>query len=399
MLLLNTQANDSFEHGLRQLVGAHSLQIACSYLKPRGWLILRSLFGPDVLKRSRLIFTDQLGITDPHAIRLALDDGVTIHRFSGEVTFHPKCFLGFSEDGEPKKYVIGSANISVSALRTGVEAGVLGQEPERLRRLAQWVAHLFDNSSVALTPEILALMEEAWKSAAAARAKARLKIVVVAGKPVLAEGAGGLADTYEDAFDSISEPIGMLNFDYAGNNIRTLDRARWVLDHWPEVGSKASSELKLIGMASGGALTDLGVAAAKTKSHVALAEVWCKWLVATPDIELWNVNPRLLSAKRALSRFARMNPEVIGFFLANATDKSEKKLLQTIELLCSASDMVEQLTLKEIRVLSNLLPTNENMDSSVASTIHGYFANKGARGWEFEDRRMLVTAFRNALTA
>lgn len=328
-----------------------------------------------------------------------MNDGVATRVFHGNATYHPKCYLSLSSDGTPLRYVLGSANISLSALRTGVEVGLGGNEPSHLGELSIWFDEVYERRSIAVSTAMLGEMEDIWKLAAASRAKSRLKLVVTATGPGVAGSPADLAETYEDAFGSLATPIGMLNFDHAGNNIRTLQLARRALGNWPSADGKTVSEMKLLGFVSDGTLTSLGKAAKKTSTHEDLALAWCGWLLATADEDLYKVNAKLVAAKRSLLRFCSLSKEVSDFFIANALESSEKKLLQTIELICNASSMVEKLGLAEIRMLSKLLPASEHMSARSADVIATYFANKGARGWDRDDRRIMVNAFRRALSA
>lgn len=399
MLILNDGKGNSFETAITQLRDSHSLKIACSYLQPQGWEIIRSIFSKQILQRSKLIFTDQLSITNPAAVRMAMNDGVATRVFRGNATYHPKCYLSVSSDGTPLRYVLGSANISLSALRAGVEVGVGGNEPSHLRELSVWFDEVCERHSIAVNAAVLGEMEGIWKLAAASRAKNRLKMVVTTTGPEVSGSPADLAETYEDAFESLVKPIGMLNFDHAGNNVRTLQLAREALDNWPSADGKTVSEMKLLGFVSDGTLTSLGKAAKNTSTHEDLALAWCGWLLDTPDEVLSELNARLVAAKRSFLRFCSLSEEVSDFFVANALESSEKKLLQTIELICNASSMVEKLGLAEIRVLSKLLPASEYMSPASAEAITTYFANKGARGWSRDDRRIMVNAFRRALSA
>jgi hypothetical protein len=63
-------------------------------------------------------------------------------------------------------------------------------------------------------------------------------------------------DTLEDVFATIQLPIGLLNMDYAGNNVRNIAKAREVLATPARASGKQQSELKLLGFMRGGSLTD-----------------------------------------------------------------------------------------------------------------------------------------------
>jgi len=209
-------------------------------------------------------------------------------------------------------------------------------------------------------------------------------------------------DTLEDVFATIQLPIGLVNIDYAGNNIRNLGRIRKVLADWPAVragtgvAGKQRSELKLLGFAEGRDLTPLGRAASVAGSDEEVARLWCAWLQGTPDAELGRINGKLLVAKRVFAQFWSLQAEVRDYFLANAEHPANRKTLQTIELLSNARDVVQELSLDDIRTLTPLLERPQRLPLFVRKAIDDYQDNKGTRGWEFPDRRILPIAWREA---
>ncbi len=217
--------------------------------------------------------------------------------------------------------------------------------------------------------------------------------------PVKVEDHDGL----EDIFATIQLPIGLLNMDYAGNNIRNLGRVREVLANWNNVrtatsgaASKQRSELKLLGFADGRELTELGRAASEAGSREAVAALWCTWLQGTADAVLAGVNNRLLVAKRVFTQFRQLHPEVRGYFLANAESPADRQTLRTIELLCNARDVVQELSLDDIQTLTPLLGEPQRVPQFVRAAIADYQDNKGMRGWDFPDRRIVPVAWRQA---
>lgn len=217
-----------------------------------------------------------------------------VRNFAGDVVYHPKVFLAHDANGKPKRFLVGSANLSRSAFTTSVEAGLLSADSTGLRTLHDWFNDLFDTRTAEFTPECLRRMEEAWRAAAAARARTRLRVprrlnnegIIV---PVEPEDL----DAIEDVFATIQLPIGLLNIDYARNNIRNIARARTVLGDWNNVrrrntgtAAKQRSELKLLGFVDESSLTPLGRAAAAAASEAQVARLWCAWLQQTPDSEL-----------------------------------------------------------------------------------------------------------------
>lgn len=64
----------------------------------------------------RLVCTDQLGITQPAAVERALQSGVQIRNYSGGAVYHPKVYLAHDRNLRPTRFLLGSANLSTSAL-------------------------------------------------------------------------------------------------------------------------------------------------------------------------------------------------------------------------------------------------------------------------------------------
>jgi len=358
------------------------------------------------IPRMRLVCTDQLGITQPEAVRRALSRGVQIRNFSGGVTYHPKVYLAHDGRGRATRFLVGSANLSFAAFTNSVEAGVLGADPIGLRTLDGWFNDLFQNCSIQFTPEHLRTMEENWRAAATWRTRERLR---VRRGLVIPPGAAPVAletedvDVLEDVFSTVQLPIGLLNMDYARNNIRNVGRVREVLAEWNTVStstsgasSKQRSELKLLGFAEGRHLTALGRAASAADSREEVARLWCAWLQETDDAHLVTINPLLVVAKRVFPQFWRLQPGVRDFFLANAESPEHRQTLQTIELLCNARDLVQELSLDEIRTLSPLLSQLGRLPEFIRKAIAEYEDNKGTRSWVSPDRRIVPLAWQQA---
>lgn len=83
------------------------------------------------------------------------------------------------------------------------------------------------------------------------------------------------------------------------------------------------------------------------------------------------------------------------YFLENVENPASRKVLQTIELLCNASEVVQELTLGEIETLSGLLRT-ERVPEYIRNEVEEYFGNKGPRGWDRDDRRVVPLAWKEA---
>jgi len=410
-IILNDHAGSTtFKQALSELAdGAETLSLAVSYLQVGGWELFRRHTSGLSLPKMRIICTDQMGITPPAAVKLAQSSGVQIRNFSGNVTYHPKVYLAHDRSGKATRFLFGSANLSSSAFTNSVEAGVISDDSSGLFTLKSWFDDLFTNRSEQFTAESLRLMEEKWRAAAVYRARARLRVrrtLIVAAVPAAAPLAAEDLDTLEDVFATVQLPIGLLNMDYAGNNIRNVGRVRTVLADWANVvkgtrpaHGKQKSELKLLGFAKGSSLTPLGRAAAAAGKVEEIARLWCAWLQQTPDPELAAVNTKLLVAKRVFTQFWKLNEEVRNHFLQRALSPSdaERPMLQIIELLCNASDVVQELSVEDIEALSPLLAQPQRLPQFVCNAVLDYQDNKGTRGWDFPDRKIVPLAWKAAM--
>lgn len=401
VILNDHPGSPSFERALDELTeGADTLSVAVSYMQIGGWdLFLRHVLGLS-LPKMRIICTDQFGFTQPIAIQSAIRAEVQIRVFSGDATYHPKVYLAHDARGQPKRCLLGSANLSSSAFTTNVEAGILWDEPHGLTTLHQWFDELFERRSVAITPDRLLEMEARWRAAAAARARNRLdtRWRVPVEMPEIPIGPEDV-DTLEDVFATIQLPIGLLNMDYAGNNIRNIDKAREVIENFSAASEKQRSELKLLGFMEGDALTALGREVARARSNEEFTRIWCRWLQQTEDADLERINARLLVAKRVFPQFWTLRADVRDYFLANARSPEDRLTLQTIELLCNAQYVVQDLTLGEMQALSRLLQQRQGLPPFIRGEVEGYFDNKGTRSWDTDDRRTVPIAWREAADA
>ncbi|MFA7257821.1 MAG: phospholipase D-like domain-containing protein [Kiritimatiellales bacterium] len=404
IILNNFTGSSGFSEALKQLAqGADALSIGVSYIQMGGWDLLRKL-APDISPdRMKVVCTDQMNITQPAAVSRAIAEGVNMRNFCGPVTYHPKMILAHDTKGHPIRFLIGSANLSYSAFTNSVEAGLLGTDKKDLKILKRWFDDVFLNQSEIFTQDSLRAMEENWRRAAATRTQTRLRvrrgIVIPPGTPIPVEAED--IDTLEDIFATIQLPIGLLNFDYARNNIRNVGYLREVLSNWRNVktdkaSSKQRSELKLLGFVAEGQLSALGRAAAAAQSEEEVALLWCRWLQQTAEAQLESINPKLLDAKRVFSQFWRLQPDVRDYFLANAVNPEERRTLQTIELLCNSREVVQELSLEDIRTLEPLLDQPERLPPNIRTEIAEYFDNKGTRSWKFADRRIFPNAWHRA---
>lgn len=399
LILNNFERSTGFQQALRELIrGADTLSVAVSYLQVGGWEMFHKQAERLSLPRMRIVCTDQLGITHPEAVKRALNKQVRVRKFARKITYHPKVFLAHDAKGRATRFLLGSANLSASAFSDSVEAGVLGEEARPLRTLDRWFDNLFNRHSVDFTADLLAEMDKKWREQAAQRAKNRFRrLRDRAVEPEVIPPEPEDIDTLDDVLATIQLPIGLLNIDYGGNNVRNIDHLRKVLSTPRErLDQKQKSELKLLGFAFPyGELTVLGREAAASRTNMDIARLWCRWLKRTPNAKLGEINPRLLIAKRVFPQFWRLRPEVRNHFLDNVQNRDDRRTLQTIELLCNASEVVQELSLDDMRTLSGLL-NSDRVPDYIREEVEEYFGNKGQRSWDRDDRRIIPLAWREA---
>lgn len=375
---------------------AVAVDIAVSYALLSGWELLEPLLREIKEGKVRMLITDQFALTQPEALRRALAAGVQLRSYGGR-TYHPKVYLFYGRSGRPNIAILGSANLSESALRTAVEAGVSTTDRRLLAQLMGWFNELFGDTKNGSEVDDAWLHEfdRVWEKAAAARVRAsgrqpRRRDRAWRPGEVSPENGGVL----EDVFATIRTPIGVLSFDHAGNNVRNLDRALKVLARYPELSDKERSELHLLGFLRDGKLTDLGKKAIGCRTVGRLAKEWCRWLARQSDANLRGLNPRLASFKRAATRFWRLKPEVSEFFLQNLRSPRQRELLQTIELLCNGGSVVRQLSLGRLKLLGPRIMSARGFGNFVAKRVTEYQRNKGSRSWDSEDRGTVLIAWR-----
>ena len=124
---------------------ASGVDIAVSYALLSGWELLEPALGRLASGRVRMLVTGQLAITQPQALRRALETGVQLRIFDGRI-YHPKVYLFYGEGGRRDTAIVGSANISESALTTSVEAGVSTTDRGLVRQMSGWFDELFNDA-------------------------------------------------------------------------------------------------------------------------------------------------------------------------------------------------------------------------------------------------------------
>jgi hypothetical protein len=371
---------------------SHSLLISSSYIQQSGWNILERTRGVD-WSASKIVYTDQFGITNPKAISAAIDAGLQVRRYSGRACFHPKVYLGIDGAGSPVGAIVGSANLSRSGFEIGVEAGVTVEAPGALQELLRWFTKLFDDSQAPSREELEASIAT-WKRLVVRRTSSALKGLTPENSAPLVEPDLGLEEALDSVFSTLHSPVVLLNMDYAGNNVRTISRVRAVLNDWERIArtnGKARNELKLLGLAHGERLTQLGEAARDAASNDEVAEIWLRGILRARPEELTAINGRLLGVSMVHRQFRTLKPNVQYFF--KAASPNEKVVLQTIELLCNTDVDLSEFELEDIRALAVSLLAGDALPADLKETIHSYYENKGARGWTSGDRTVVTNAF------
>lgn len=372
--------------------GFDRLSMAVSYVQLSGWEMIAPLLEGKY-DRVRLICTDQMGITDPLAVKAMTNVGVTVHAYNGKRTYHPKLII-IERNDEPSSLIVGSANLSRSALDTSVEAAFTTTDDSG--EALAWFEDIFANQSEAF--------DEARLKALEVSHAARLKGALAAAKAdpsfaVEAETSVAAGETIEASFASLPNIVVPLNADKAGNNVRTLRRIKELLDDPAHLEGKALSEFKLIGLAQDGGLSAIGNDA-NGRDLSGIAAVWMNWLKhATADeVNLANPSGRLLQARVAFETFWSFPEEVRDYFLDHAENPTHeiRPHLQTIELLANTGKRMPGLTVNDVKTLSQMLAATSQLSPRVERIVRDYLGNKGTRGWREPDRALILRAWQQA---
>lgn len=386
------QANSILGLVRNSINGFERLAIAVSYVQFSGWELLRPLLSGK-FGAVRLLCTDQFGTTDPAAIRAFQKAGTIVHVYTGGRIYHPKMYVASFAD-KPDQWVLGSANLSGSALQKGVEAAFTAEDAQG--EALAWFENIFENQSEPFDEARLLTLESAFS----ARIKGNLAMARAKPVPVAAVSSDPIAaETVEAAFGALPDIVVPLNADKAGNNVRTLRRMKEILDDPNQLKGKAFSEFKLIGLARDGGYTPVGQQA-QGKSIEAIAQTWMQWLKHAGQAEVAAANPsgRLARGVVAFDTFWAFPKDVRDYFLANATKPTAatRRSLQVIELLANTGRRMPTLTLADVSTLSQLLTATSQLSPRVQGVVRDYLANKGTRGWSEPDRKILLEAWRDA---
>ena len=129
------------QHLLPHIQQAHAVDIAVSFMLDSGVRLLLPHLQ-ELLKRGgqlRLVAGDYLDVTDPSALRRLLDLEGKIEQWIFEaklLSFHPKSWI-FHFLGGGGIAIVGSSNLSESALRSGIRSNLVsGRTEAELRRVA-----------------------------------------------------------------------------------------------------------------------------------------------------------------------------------------------------------------------------------------------------------------------
>ena len=371
---------------------ATQISIAVSYIQLSGWALLKELLGTPSEKNLRILCTDQMGITDPAAVRSALKCGVDIRNYKSDGrVYHPKLYLVRKANGSVY-FMSGSSNLSKSAWCKSVEINTIQEDDGTL---SAWFEDSFASRSIKFGEEMLTDMEANFRSRIHGQFSAGRKSKKSGQALNKALDTGELIDSL---FGDIDHDIGLLNFDHTGNTVRNVRQAQNLLiksDTWT---GKNASELNHLGLTTAGEINDLGVKFKESANIETAVNVWVTWLYKTSNKKLLSVNPlgRLVWAKRALTNFWTFEDEIIKYFLDHSVDPSRKiKVeLQTIELLSNSRSAGSNLSLSDVKTLAKLLQKKENPSLELSEKIQQYLDNKGARGWKFSDRRYIINAWK-----
>lgn len=125
MILLNNNDRKLIDTLTNCLRSCYECRMAVAYVRNSG---INPIIDDieQVIKtggKVKLLTSNQMGITEPEAIESLLDIGVEVKIFiNAKRTFHPKAYI-FNGSGK-SEYIIGSPNLSRSALINGIEWNV-----------------------------------------------------------------------------------------------------------------------------------------------------------------------------------------------------------------------------------------------------------------------------------
>jgi HKD family nuclease len=405
-LLTNNTDSATVQSGIRGLIAAaHGIDVAVSYIQVSGWHALSDIID-DIddhhisPNRVRILVTDQFDLTHPEALKLAFQKRVQLRSYAGNKIYHPKVYLARDAENKVSCALVGSANLSDSGLRGGIEgAVVIRDSQEVLAAIGNWFDERWNTKSdvIDVDRNFISEYRSRWRIAARARVKLRRFRRKITG--IVAPTDGHLEDiqVLEDVCQTIRNPIVTLGMDQAGNNIRNLNRLLAVLRKFPtDIHDKARSELHLLGLVDGNNnLTAVGLQCRQCTTTRALARAWCQWVKDEPEQSLLDLNPKIETFRRAATLFWKLRWEVRNFFFRHLEEEGQRDILKAIEILCNAGDLIRELKLEDFRALAPILATQlEKLPKHLRDAIRKYNKNKGDRSWKSDDRRILLKAWR-----
>lgn len=150
---------------------SRSIDVIVSFLKESGLSLITDGLVSALNRgvRIRILTGTYLGITSPFALEelMSLKGDIEIRLFSEDsISFHPKAYIIRSIDPHDDCVIIGSSNISASALTDGVEWNCRLRrdvDPESFRSFQEEFDHLFSERSSPLTPEVLREYRDGWR--------------------------------------------------------------------------------------------------------------------------------------------------------------------------------------------------------------------------------------------
>lgn len=384
------------------LANAERLAIAVSYVQLSGWELLKPMITA-APEHVRILCTDQLGITDPKAVRRLMEEGFHVHAYCDSSVYHPKVFIATNAAGK-EHFILGSANLSRSALITGVEATFGGHD--ETGSLIGWFDAMFDNPAKSTPFDEVRLVS--LETSFAARLKSRLAYKRALPKTAATALIESIADedAAEAAFASLDADPLPLNIDKAGSTVRTLRYVQELVSRVEPTNPKTATDIKVdsdmkqIGFMLHGLLTELGTRAREAGTLEGIAAEWSTWLKSAAEADLLRLNKtgKLVRARQIFDAFWAMPDTITTYFLENAESPAakERPLLQTIELLANTRRRWSTLTLDDVATLSTMLRANQGLPDTAKNAVHKYLKNKGTRGWDDRDRHIILQAWRNA---
>lgn len=377
---------------LTALKSASAVDIAVSYLRMSGWSILKDPLVLLTPGKVRLLATDQMNITQPAVLDAAIKAGMLTKCYRGNRTYHPKVYIIHGTSPADNVIIVGSSNISESALVSGIEAGIKITGGTMFAEVSAWFNTLWsDTASETVDEAFITAYSTRWKPASQERARWNRQRKT--SKTPKAYITPEDEEVLDDVFSTITLPVGTLGFDHSGNNIRNLARFLSVLKKHPQLSSKESSELRLLGCEKAGKLTVIGKKLKGIKSTVTVARQWCSWIKGSDDAELIKINARLGSFNRAADRFWKLKPAVRKFFFTELQNRKERPTLQAIELCCNGSPVVESFDLEDFRDVAKVVARGKNFTEFIRNVITDYQGNKGSRSWGNADRKTMLNAW------